>query len=180
MKKKTMFFFLCSVSIMLFIFYLLIISIKNNPISLRNTYFNNREINALLPEGWAFFTRNPREETVKIYSIGDDGIKEKSIKSSDPSQFFGTKRDNRLIISKIDIITANINDDMYYQYRGALNNIILDSISEYSVPIKEPCLCGNYLISKGSPIPWSWYSSTLNEEINVSNKFILINFKCQD
>ena len=94
MMKRTVILVSLLLTMALF-FYILVISVPNNVLSLNNSVLNNSKMNALIPEGWAFFTRSPREEQIYIYSYKD--LRKVSLKNTDMSQYLGIKRKNRFI-----------------------------------------------------------------------------------
>lgn len=53
-KKKIIFFFASLAMFVLIIISVMIVSIPDNPISFRYRLYFNKNLNALLPEGWAF------------------------------------------------------------------------------------------------------------------------------
>jgi antimicrobial peptide system SdpA family protein len=168
-----------------FIFnYILIVSIPENPIKIRYSFFSDKEIKGLTPQGWAFFTKSPRLEEVYLYKIDTISKKIENIilKNVQSSQFFGIKRENRLISSKITTIANDIDKNLWFNYSGNSQDFLKNEenymrLNRISINIIQPSICGLYCVVMKKPIPWSW--STLKNKINMESKLILINFKCQ-
>ncbi len=82
----------CFILIVSFILYIVIIfNIERNPLSIRwseyDKYFK------LFPQGWAFFTRSPREAQVIIYELKNNELQLFVTRHSEPSNCFGLRRD---------------------------------------------------------------------------------------
>lgn len=55
------------ISIILVVIYIMLLSIDNNIVSTNYSSLMNNKVKFIIPQGWAFFTRNPREDQVIIY-----------------------------------------------------------------------------------------------------------------
>jgi antimicrobial peptide system SdpA family protein len=156
--------FFCGTSLLTLLLVLTVLtsSIKSNAIILNyNIPFKNK-INALAPQGWAFFTKDINKDYFNIYEVKNKKIHLVSVKSSSASQYFGIIRDNRMINHKLGSVIANIEPELWYKYKGELNKINLDSLSKTSIKVKKPMIYGIFLIEKGTPLPFAWYNSDLN------------------
>ncbi len=137
-----------------------------------------------MPQGWAFFTKNPKSEEVYLYKI--DTITQKFeniiLRNVQSSQLFGIKRDNRLISTKITTITNDIDRSLWINHKGNISNFLKHDtnymkLNKITIKIKQPAICGLYCVVMKKPIPWSWV--TLKSKINMESRIILIDFKCQ-
>jgi antimicrobial peptide system SdpA family protein len=182
-KKSTI---LIALSLLtLFIFnYILIVSISENPIKIRYSFFSDRKTKDFTAQGWAFFTKSPRLEEVYLYKIDtvNQSFERVILRNTQFSQLFGIKRDNRLITTKISTITSDIDDNNWINYRGIIDDFLKNKtdymkLNLISIKTKKPSICGLYCVALKKPIPWSWIS--LKNKINMESKLILINFKCQ-
>lgn len=179
-KKKIIFFFASQLLFIFIIILIMIVSIPNNPISFRYKLYINRNLNALLPEGWAFFTRDCKEEQIFVYKINSStSLSEVSFKTSNSDQLFGFIRHNRMMHSKLSSILSNISDSYYYTENISLDKININKVNRISVKISNSNLCGQYLVKLQKPKSWTWYSSGIASPIN-SYKLVLINFKCNE
>ena len=166
--------------LIMFLFYILVISIPKNPINSRYSFFNSNKMHALLPEGWAFFTRNPREEQISVYNVNKDkSIEPISIKNMEIKNLFGLDRTSRYTLDKMGTVIGQLPDG-YWKTITNLDslNFYIDSLSVFSVEISRPSLCGKYLIEKRPIMPWSYYSSTKN--VVLPSKYVTIKFDCKN
>ena len=160
MEKRKVFFFLATLLInVLIIIYLLVISIPDNPIVFRYKLHFNKDINALIPEGWAFFTRDCKEEQIFLYKITNNSIEPVTLKTSNADQLFGINRHNRIMHSKLSTILSSIKEPYYYKNSIPINKIKLTEINEFNVQIVNSKICGKYLIKLQKPLSWTWFSA---------------------
>jgi antimicrobial peptide system SdpA family protein len=120
-------------------------------------------INSVIPEGWSFFTRSPREEMADIYRIGKNKKLEKvSFQCSASENYFGISRKSRRIGMEISIVASKLSDSLWIKNKN-YNNNLLDSIPTNNVTVDKDVIFltkGDYLIKAFLPIPWAWAKST--------------------
>jgi len=165
---KIAFFYGSLGGIILLLSYMIIISVSPNTITLNYNVPLKSEMNALAPQGWAFFTKDVHTDYFKIYKIQNNKLYPVEIKSADASQFFGLRRDNRFINFKIQTIIDNIEPTLWYPFKGDANKINMNSLSKVSISVKEPMVYGTFLIEKGAPLPYEWYRSDLKIKKTMS------------
>lgn len=179
-SRRVIIFYLLYFCTIVFIVFLTVISIPNNPISLRYNLNINKKMNALLPEGWAFFTRDCKEEQIYIYRLSDE-FKPNilSFKTSDLDQFIGINRHNRVMHNKIGSILSGIDDSLFYESDIDIRKLKIDSITKANVSISNSKICGKYLIKLQKPVSWTWYSSNIKNP-HTPYKVIVLNLNCND
>lgn len=111
-----------------------------------------------LPQGWAFFTRDPREELVAIYRWTSQGPKEINIRNGSTEFLFGLNREGRVRGYEVSQILANVPLSLYDTLQG---NAIpqLDSAKATRVHTNKQLQLfenGYYLIKAYQPLPWAW------------------------
>lgn len=161
--------------------FLLITSIPENPIRLRYSFFNNKEMKYLIPQGWSFFTKNPREEEIYIYDLSNSLNTKIKLNNIQLNQLFGIKRENRIIYTKTSTVFQNIDASLLIDFKGDALGFIqkeenMKTLNEVSVNVRKPSLCGKYLIEVKQPIAWSWLS--IKSKVKMPSKLIIIDFKC--
>lgn len=180
MNKKIIFFYSCLSFCAFVLLYLLILSVPENPIKIRYPFFSHREVTLVAPQGWSFFTKNPRDEDIYLYKIEGSRLHKKSIVNMQASQGFGIDRENRLISTKLLKITAGIARKDWLTYKGDVTKFVesigVDKFAVINVKVKEPSLCGKYCVVLKEPVPWSW--SDL-KHVKMPSRFVIINFNCQ-
>ncbi|MCZ8228794.1 SdpA family antimicrobial peptide system protein [Flavobacterium sp.] len=161
----------------LLIFIIFISSIKENIVS--NEISIKRNINALFPEGWGFFTRNPLEDEVYIYKY-DNNNKIIPIKLLNQSveNLFGFSRNSRLLSYDLSNIIELIPKDAHWETVSTQNlqlNNFDDSksikiIKNNRIKLMEN---GKYIIMIRKKIPYTWINS--GQEKFIKNSLININ-----
>ncbi len=176
MKNKL--FFLLVLGVVSYLIFLIgVSSIGANPITLNYDLPLKNELHRLAPQGWAFFTKDVRKDFFSLYkkTEGYDNYEKVTIKSSSQDQIYGLKRDNRSIMHKISYLIKNIDNNLWYEYKGNLNDISIDSLSTVSIEVSRPMIFGEFLISKGEQIPYEWSRSKL--KVNSKSNYIILNLK---
>ncbi len=139
-----------------------VVSVSPNTITLNNNIPFKSKLNALAPQGWAFFTKDVHKDYFNIYALEGKKIVSIEMKSSEVSQGLGIVRDNRIINHKIGSILKNIDNELRYKFKGNIDKIPLDLLSKVSIKVKEPMVYGVFLIEEGDPMPYDWYKSKLD------------------
>ena len=135
----------------------------------------------LIPQGWAFFTKNPRDPQVFIYQVDtiDDSIKLENLRNTQLKYLFGIDRSNRKISSKLSKILQGVDSEFFYTSKKSVEDSIKNdycSIFKVKVSVKKPILCGLYCLQIKKPKPWSWLRIDTN--IITESSIILLNLKC--
>src|SRR5690606_8020796 len=161
-------------------FSLLFISTPFNPIQHELPFLKN--IFDITPQGWAFFTRDAREEQIYIYRIDDQNSLHKiNQKHSDATNLFGLSRES----SKLAIETENIlyefqNKDVFLSTDWNYDAMIIGEIPENYINVKNkinsPILCGNYLFVYHRIVPWAWSKS--KKTIKMPARVIKLKIEC--
>ena len=122
-------------------------------------HFNDKTVllKSAMPQGWAFFTRNARENQISIYKIeNNDLIYLNESSSLNPRLIFGLKRTNRRISLAMGTI---INKPIKWKPFSNKNNLLIDKqfdqfkiIRQDDSQFKE----GKYVLISEERIPWAW------------------------
>jgi len=154
-------------------------SIPFNPIQHKLDFV--KQVYTYTPQGWAFFTRDAREDQVYIYKINKDGeLKKINQKHANTDNFFGTSRKVSKMFAEVDIITSMIGKKKFYtttwNYDKNSYGEIPDNFVEVKNLIKHPVLCGDYLLVYHKIVPWAWSN---NDKVKMPAKVIKIRVLCQ-
>jgi len=172
--KLMMFFLFGSSLATITVIYIGLASIPYNPISLKFT--EQSAIFILAPQGWGFFTRNPREIQTTIYKKINGQWENIDKPNSDPSFYLGASRTIRKIVFEKTLILGEIRDSTLWVEGDPSNlNTMIPKLKPITVYDKtpSPLLTGNFLVVKKFPLPWSW--SEAYYKINMPYKCVLLN-----
>ena len=134
-----------------------------------------RNINIIFPEGWGFFTKNPRDLALEIYRIekGKAYLIDASNQSLD--NFIGLSRSSRIIGYETSTLVSNI---LKNEWKVSTTKNIHDHINDETIIVKDKSNLnhlkkGNYLVKVFKPIPYAWSKS--NQE--KYNPFSVVKIK---
>ena len=87
-------------------------TMPTNPVSIKSNYLEKAI--TLIPQGWAFFTRDPREAQVLIYEIGkNNALTNLEQKHSSYKNLFGLSRKSSKIMIELQLIKNKLSDSLY-------------------------------------------------------------------
>lgn len=162
MTKKI--FFLVLLFIWLIIFFSLI-SATSGYTSLKIKSEINKNLLTLTPQGWGFFTRNPREENIILYKLDNgENIKQVTNKNFTPSNYFGLSRRQRYEAIQISMLLSDIKEEKFLRCDQANFqdcNLCKVKINRDGL-IHTGYFTGTYFIKKEKTIPWAWSKSKEN------------------
>ncbi len=154
MNLKKFSFLLCFCWFLLFI--LIIVSSVESP--LEPNFSSKKTVFTFFPQGWGFFTRNPREKIIKLYKVDNEGKVISLIKSNSAREFyFGISKKNRLVNWEISTLIPKIpktnwiknqKDSLFFSKNKAKDTIINDFV--------KPSLRGTYIVVIQERIPQAW------------------------
>lgn len=148
----------------------------DNPVSLN--YSNVQRIHDFIPQGWAFFTRNPREDVVKLYKIENSRLVYVNNTSSlSFEDLFGIKRHKRHISAELSDIIININKTKeWHEFRNTVFLQAVNTIQTSDTIVnkfkKKLLTSGEYVIYSSRRMPWAWESSAVNLPYKLKKIYI--------
>ena len=150
-----------------------LITVKGNPIEITNEV-DSRVFN-FIPQGWAFFTRDPREAQITIYRIENDSVlKPYPQRHSSLNNLLGLKRTSSKILTELQLLKLKTSDSLYSDVKW---NYQVDKFEkfkikrfEYKNEIYDPILLGDFIVVYQKPVPWAWSKSI--KEIKMPAKVI--------
>ncbi len=121
----------------------------------------------ILPEGWSFFTKSPRDKELSIYKIDKNQIQPFVKNAFSLKYLFGLNRRSRTVTTDLTIIYADLSKDLTWLDITNFNNEISLSdtinIPSFKYNFKKPALDkGKYLILKKEITPWAYWSKDKN------------------
>ncbi len=133
-------------------------------------------IQTVLPQGWEFFTLNPRSEYTVIYKYNSNGeIIIQDFKNSSTNSYLGISKINRIRNIELEVLISRTDSSKYitcFSFEELKN--ISDTTTCYTIKntTNIHAMKGTFLIRKTTPIPWAWYCN--NPNLFIASKIIKI------
>jgi len=127
-----------------------------------------RKVSSILPQGWGFFTRDPREDITEVYRYDNNKQFERFIRNNaEPAYLFGAIRTGRIRSLELGQILSHIADSNWIRGTGNYYRVA-DSL--HAIPITWSSLTqsftpGNYLLIKQQRPPWIWQQNINSSKI---------------
>ena len=154
--KKNLHYFLVSI-----IVFVLLTSYNNE----NGFHFNDKTVllKSAIPQGWAFFTRNARENQISIYKIENNDLVYLNESSSlNPTLILGLKRTNRRVsLTMGTVISKPIKWKLFLNN----NKLLMDTQFEsFKIRKQDDSQFekGKYVLISEERIPWAWAKNYKN------------------
>ncbi|NOT74878.1 MAG: SdpA family antimicrobial peptide system protein [Cyclobacteriaceae bacterium] len=125
-------------------------------------------IQAFFPQGWGFFTRNPRDVEGFVYFQQDTAtyLSALRIPNAAAVNLLGLRRDSRTQGAEYGLLLSQLEKDtsIWVGCKGLSHIECIKfrrdiSAIKVSNNKKKPTLCGPIWIIVQEPVPWAWYQS---------------------
>lgn len=129
----------------------------------------------VLPQGWGFFTRSPRDENLTIYKKNEEGELERlDNKNFTFGNFYGLSRADRIKHLQLGPLLAKANDSLWTKCENndfvnctsGLNQI--KSINEFN----QPLLKGEIFVVRQKLVPWAWSKNKLKSPAKIISLYV--------
>ena len=134
----------------------------------------------VLPEGWGFFTRSPREEGVYAYGRAEDGWSELTFGATSARNWFGLLRASRVQGVELGGISGVVPEESWTEHRDPfhptadLGSIPMLDVSNTAI---AQTMCGEVLLERRRPIPWAWSGS--GKAIRMPARYVRLVVDCE-
>jgi antimicrobial peptide system SdpA family protein len=130
---------------------------------------NNLVLNNILPQGWSFFTKSPRDIRVEVL---DASTKQKIlIKNSSLNYCFGLQRiPSRICIEVADLVKS-IPDSLWNTSSGEVDLSKGDFIQVKS-HFSSPLIKSQIIVINEDRLPWAW--AKFQSKINLPFEYVKI------
>ncbi|WP_079060142.1 SdpA family antimicrobial peptide system protein [Streptomyces bungoensis] len=124
--------------------------------SVRHTVVN------MAPQGWAFFTKSPRDPEIRPYGKQAGSWRSLALgPHSSPRNFFGLNRASRAQGVEIALVLSSAREKDWRPCTGTRDSCL----TTFGAPVRtiknaspEPTLCGTIGLLQERPTPWAWRS----------------------
>lgn len=147
------------------------------PSPLPISFPTSRNILMVMPEGWGYFTRNPREPVMQFYRL--DGKHEPVFEPNFSARYlFGLRRDGRKLGGEAGIVVRMVPAEAWMETRKRLSfEALPDSTVIIHSSIKNPKLCGDFLVQVEDRLPWAW--ANLRDKVVMPSKVAHVRIVCE-
>lgn len=180
-KMHYLLFYLLSIIYTSLIFIVADTSLGFNTIKLSNSLHSIAY--TISPQGWGFFTRNPREPLVDFYrvDINNLNLNKVTIKNASIENQWGFSRMMRVSSSEIGYIKDQIPEHEWMsvtEFNREYINVLLSNSYPYKInnDFTWPIFCGMFLMTKTDRIPWAW--SKHRGSIKMPKRIALVEVIC--
>lgn len=136
-----------------------------------------KQVSTFFPEGWGFFTKNPRDLQLEVYKIENKKLNKINMSNHSAFNYFGLSRKARVIGYESSII-ANEVDKKNWKKNETKNMTFFMNDSSIVIQQKKGfkfLVPGEYMFKMYEPIPYAW--SKKNQENN--NPYSLVKVKIE-
>lgn len=166
MSAKSVFTVFCYCLFFMLIYFSFVSSMKAATVEAKTTVKNS--FFSLAPQGWGFFTRNPREPRLDVYTINSQGQPEKFIKQNfRAGSLFGSNKTGRVRTMELSHILKLVPDSAWLANAG---NFIpsLPGAACITVPYTNKIKAfprGEYALVFTDCLPWAWAKNAATARI---------------
>ncbi|HEV8701067.1 MAG TPA: SdpA family antimicrobial peptide system protein [Candidatus Polarisedimenticolia bacterium] len=158
-------------------------SLPDSP--LRPSLGFRQDMIAIAPQGWAFFTRDPREPVDRVYaplqagpSAGPEWA-QVTYTNSSRRNWLGLKRDARALNVELASLLSEVDPAQWRDCPGRIETCL----RERDVPAvavvnrsRIRALCGSILVERRPPAPWAW--SRAKRPVLLDSKIARLEVRC--
>ncbi|MEU6438941.1 SdpA family antimicrobial peptide system protein [Streptomyces sp. NPDC047046] len=136
-------------------------TLPSNALSSRHSAGARTAFNTLVPQNWAFFTRNPETGQTGAYRLGHDGEVSDLLHTPQgaPSNLFGLSRTQRAQGPELGYLNAHVTGH-YAKCSAYLADCVEESAKRAPVKVTNtsplPTLCGDLVLTQEKTVPWAF------------------------
>jgi len=147
-------------------------SLKNQVVFNSNSKFQ-KNIFTLMPQGWGFFTKNPRDKQLDVYKIDNGKINRVTIKNFSLETCFGLSRKARFVGYESAQVINSINNKYWNpDIFGNLSKLKYKTVYKYKNSNLKYLKKGSYVFVTYKIVPYKWAKS--NQEKNKPIEYTLV------
>ena len=151
-------------------------SVADSPLKPRQRARTN--IMTVLPEGWSFFTRDPREPRTLLYRHSGTGWEHVSQRHADRANYFGFARLARVKMVETAALLDQVSPGQWTQVAAGTDPLGMEvQVVKASNPAMSPLLCGELLVIERPPAPWAW--STSKAPVRMAGRAVRLSAACR-
>jgi len=129
------------------------------------------------PQGWGFFSKNPREPAFKVISLSE-GKLAPQWPNNLPSNWFGTRRVGRSQGIEAGLLSTKVPESAKRQCEKKPVECLAEIKDAVKLenPTPNPTLCGELGFVFQEPVPWAWSNNA--EGLEMPSTVMKVNITC--
>jgi len=154
-------------------------AMPHNPITLPGDDIINAKF--FMPQGWKFFTRNPREDDTFIFQKDASGkwVDASIGTNGSPRNLFGLMRATRAQSIEMGRLLSFSKIDEFSKCKGRVE-VCIENLKQEDVITNDspfPTICGETAFVFQPPVPWAW--SRAKKKVVMDSKIWKVGVLCQ-
>lgn len=136
-------------------------------------------VNSLAPQGWAFFTRDPREPQMHVLELRDEQwLPLPGFRVSSRENSFGTSRRARKLGVEYGMLFNAVTKDQWRDCKDDVSDCldVIDETIELDTPSPAPAICGDIALVSQPAVPWAWARSA--KPISMPSRIAKLRVTC--
>jgi len=132
----------------------------------------------IFPQGWKFFTRDPRlAEPTPLRKVGDEWLPFENAASGTAANFFGASRQGRALGPELGWVLAPILDSDWRDCDGPIAECLAQAPGKpIKTTLEHPQMCGTVGLVMRKPVPWAWAKRT--PAVTMPAKVLRLEVQC--
>jgi sporulation delaying protein A len=150
-----------------------------NVIELPGEAVARRDLPYVVPEGWAFFTRDAREERILLFRRAVDGWHPANLgPHAEARNIFGLDRASRAQGVELALLISGVGAEDWTSCEMAPIDCVAHAAFARSVDnvSPRPSLCGDVGVALQEPVPWVWASA--GGSVTMPSRVIRLSVAC--
>lgn len=137
---------------------------------------NKAALVRIFPQGWKFFTRDPRKaEPTPMRKVGDQWAPFGT--RNDGARFFGASRESRTLWTELDWVLSSVTDADWQACDGPIEPCLANApVREQRTLVVHPQMCGTVGVVVRKPVPWAWAKRT--PAVTMPSKVLRLEIQC--
>jgi sporulation delaying protein A len=134
---------------------------------------------SLAPEGWAFFTRSPREPADVVYSEAGGRLTRLSFPNTSGRNLFGLSRSARAFDAELTALLAPVLTSTWRDCEGdpaGCASRLAPRPLELVNWSTTRYICGDVVVVRSAPVPWAWRRS--RDRVHMDSKVLRLRVDC--
>jgi len=154
---------------------ILSVSASTTHTALGNLGIYNTELRFLVPQGWGFFTREPRKEQIcELYRVHGNTVEAVLLPSADAQNLFGLSRRQRKMEVELGEMASKVPHASWRFGNPLLTPALLHGQPTITVEVPDVHLLqGRYLFVMHEFVPWAW--ATKVSPLQAPAHFVYVN-----